>query len=429
MKPSHLTTKYNQLYLHDFALKELAEKYGTPLYVYDEEEIHEKLKLYKNTFKSDKFQTEIVYASKAFLCKYMCTIANDEACFIDAVSLGDLYIIKEAGFPLSKVVFHGNNKSNEELSFAITNNVGLIVVDNLNELIVIDKIAKKEKLSVNTLFRVNPGIDAHTHKYIQTALFVSKFGESIYDEEMIDKIISTYKKSKYVNLLGFHSHIGSQIKEFKPFLLNIDKMIEFSKKIEDKYNITLPFLNLGGGFGIKYYEKDTSFSVDVLLKRMIKRIEKLKKELNYNLRKVFIEPGRSIVANAGITLYKCGIIKKTYGGKNFLFIDGGMTDNIRPALYQAIYACDIVNKVNNPKIIKVDIAGKCCESGDIIAHDVLVPNVSPGDIMTVYATGAYTYSMSSNYNSILKPAVIMVSKSDKLVVKKEELNDLIKTNI
>ena len=201
-------------------------------------------------------------------------------------------------------------------------------------------------------------------------------------------------------------------------------MIEFTKNIEDKYEIKLPYLNLGGGFGVKYYEEDNEISLAYVLEKMIKRLEKTSKQLEYNLEKVFIEPGRSIVGTAGITLYECGFVKKTYGEKNYLFINGGMTDNIRPALYQAKYAVDIVNKAENEKNLKVDIAGKCCESGDLIATDTMIPQAEPGDILAVYTTGAYTYSMSSNYNSITKPAVIFVGKDVKIVSKREKLEDL-----
>ncbi|MCI6509164.1 MAG: diaminopimelate decarboxylase [Bacilli bacterium] len=426
MRPTNLKVINDELYLNNVSLTSLANQYKTPLYVFDEFELEEKMDEFKDYFCSEKFMTEIVYASKAFLVPEICKMASKKGLMIDAVSLGDLYVINYSGFPLTRVVFHGNNKSDEELEYAVKNNVGIIVVDNLDELQRLNKVAKHYQKSINTLFRVNPGIDAHTHKYIQTALFVSKFGESIYDEVLIDKIIKEYLESKYVKLLGFHSHIGSQIKAFKPFLLNIEKMIDFSKNIEEKYQIKLPYLNLGGGFGIQYYEDDTSFDTPKLLNRMIKHLEKLSKEKNYHLEKVFIEPGRSIVGNAGISLYTCGITKHTYGGKNYLFIDGGMTDNIRPALYQAIYQCEVINKVTKKKEIVVDVAGKCCESGDIIAKDVLLPQTKPGDILVVYATGAYTYSMASSYNNHLKPKVLFIGDTIKEVSKEEPIEDLIK---
>lgn len=426
MKPKHLQIKNHELYLNNYSLKEIAKTYGTPLYVFDEIELHEKMQEFTNNFISKKFQTNVVYASKAFLVPAIVEIVKNEGLYMDSVSIGDLYVAKMAGLPLKQVVFHGNNKENEELVFAVKNDVGLIVVDNIDELKRLKKIAEQENKQVNTLFRVNPGIDAHTHKYTKTALYESKFGESIYDEQTIDEIIKTYQNDKYVKLLGFHSHIGSQIKETKPFILNIEKMINFSRQIELKYNIQLPVLNIGGGFGIKYHEKDSDLFLPKLLKKMIKHIEKVSQDIGYNIEKVMIEPGRSIVGTAGITLYECGIVKHTYGKKNYLFINGGMTDNIRPALYQAKYEVDIVNKIEEKKEIIVDIAGKCCESGDIIAYDAPIPYPEKGDILVVYATGAYTHSMSSNYNNILKPAVIFVGNDIKCVATREKLEDLYK---
>lgn len=424
MKPKYLYTKNNELYLHNFSLKSLAEKYKTPLYVYDEVDLDEKMKEYKEFFSSKKFDTKIVYASKAFLVPEIAKMVQKNDLYMDSVSLGDLYIAKKAGFEFKRIVFHGNNKSDEELSYAVENNVGLIVVDNIDELNRLIKIAQKKNQEVNTLFRVNPGINAHTHKYIKTSLYVSKFGESIYDEQMIDLIINTYQKNKLVKLLGFHSHIGSQIKEIHPFVLNIKKMVAFSKYIEKKFQISLPILNIGGGFGIKYYEGDSDVDLSKLLRRMIKTIENEIKKIDYTPQTIMIEPGRSIVGSAGITLYECGTLKHTYGGKNYLFIDGGMTDNIRPSLYQAKYEVAIAGKVENEKNVIVDIAGKCCESGDIIAYDVMLPTPEVGDILVTFATGAYTYSMASNYNNNLKPMVIFVGDKVKIVSKRESLDDL-----
>ncbi len=424
MTPKYLTIKNHELYLHNYALTDLAKTFGTPLYVYDEQDLREKMNLFKDNFSSKKFESKVVYASKAFLVPEIVKMVQDEGLYIDSVSLGDLFLFKMVKFPLEKVVFHGNNKSDEELEYAIINKVGLIVVDNLDELKRLIKIAQKNKRIVNTLFRVNPGINAHTHKYTQTALYVSKFGESIYDDSTIDEIIRTYKSSDLVKLCGFHSHIGSQIKEMKPFILNIQKMVSFSKNVETKYQIKLPILNIGGGFGIKYYEGDKEIDLVKLLKKMVKSIEVETQKMGYNPKTIMIEPGRSIVGNAGITLYQCGMLKHTYGNKNYLFINGGMTDNIRPALYQAKYEVAIANKIEQKKELLVDVAGKCCESGDIIAQDALIPLPSKDDILVVYATGAYTYSMSSNYNNILKPAVIFVGDKVKVVSKRETLDDL-----
>lgn len=424
MKPMNLKTINNELYLNNFSIKELAEKYNTPLYIFDEKHLRYNMSNYVNNFKSKKFNTNIVYASKAFLVPELCKIVNEESLFMDAVSIGDLFVAKSSSFPMEKIVFHGNNKSNQELEYAIDNQVGIIVVDNLDELVRLDKLASLKKVVVNTMFRVNPGIDVHTHKYIQTALYVSKFGESIYDDDTINNVIEYYKSSKYVKLLGFHSHIGSQIKEVKPFLLNVDKMLYFTKSIEDKFDMKLSHVNLGGGFGIKYYEKDSDILLEYVLNKIIKRIESVSKKLNLHIDNVYIEPGRSIVGTPGITVYECGIIKHTYGGKNFLFINGGMTDNIRPALYQAKYEVEVVKLNSEAEKVVVDVVGKCCESGDFIAKDVTIPTTNPGDYLVVYGTGAYTYSMSSNYNNLIKPCVIFVSDEVKVVSRREEINDL-----
>lgn len=426
MKPLGLNVKENIAYLHNYKLEDLAKEYQTPLYVLDEEDINNRLNTFLTSFKGNYFKPTIVYASKALLLPYLAMMVNSKGLSMDAVSIGDLYIAKESGFKMGNIVFHGNNKSACELTYAIDNGVGLIVVDNLFELKLLDKILKEKSKNVNILIRVNPGIDAHTHKYIQTSKLTSKFGESIYDEKVIEELITITKNSMNINLLGFHAHIGSQIHETASFLVEIDKMIEFQNNVSSKYNINLPIINLGGGFGIKYTKDEQNTPLCAMLEKMSKRIdERLSKEKT-TIKEVMIEPGRSIISPAGITLYTCSQIKHTYGGKNYLFVDGGMTDNIRPALYDATYECDIVNKMKNEKNILVDVVGKCCESGDIIRRDVLIPSLESGDVLMVYATGAYNYSMSSNYNSHLKPAVIMVGKDVKVISRRETLEDLMR---
>lgn len=424
MKSKYMNIRNNQLYIKNHSLMDLAKEYKTPLYVFDEQHLIDELDNYNNSFKSSLFDTNVVYASKAFLVPELCNLLIEKDFHIDIVSLGDMGILEKAHFPFSKVVFHGNNKSIDELEEAVKNNIGLIVVDNLREIELLEQVASKYNKTIDTLFRFNPGIDAHTHNYIKTALYESKFGESIYDEECIDKIVNAYKKANHLRWLGCHSHIGSQIRENGPFLLNIDKMLEFTKSLNNKYNLDLSVIDLGGGMGIDYESNPSDFKLDELLKQMIERIELKVKELNLNIKRVLIEPGRSIVGTAGVTLYTCGYLKKTYGGKHYLFIDGGMNDNIRPALYQAEYDVDIVNKMNDEKVIVTDVVGKCCESGDIIAKDARVPMMNIDDVMVVYNTGAYTYSMSSNYNGLFKPAVVFVNDQVKIVSKRETKEDL-----
>lgn len=426
MKPTGLKVKDNIAYLHNYRLDDLAKKYSTPLYIIDEEEIDNRIETFSDNFKSDKFKSTIVYASKALLLPYLVQKINDKGLSMDAVSIGDLYIANQSGFNMKNIVFHGNNKTIEELTYAIDNGVGIIVVDSLFELQLLSQLLDNSNKIISILIRINPGIDAHTHKYIQTSKLTSKFGESIYDMKTIDKMVQIINENDKINLLGFHSHIGSQIHETESFILEMNKMIDFQNSISLKYNLKLPVINLGGGFGIKYTQDEKNTPLEEMLQKLLYALQKKLIETNSNITEVMIEPGRSIVGPAGITLYTCSQIKNTYGGKNYLFVDGGMTDNIRPALYNATYECDIVNKMEKEKKVLVDVVGKCCESGDIIRKDVLIPDIDPNDVLVVYATGAYNYSMSSNYNSHLKPAVIVVGKEIKIISRREKLEDLMR---
>ncbi len=425
MKPKYLKVIDNIAHIREHNLVEIAKIYGTPLYVFDQIELEENMDCFKKNFESNLFNTHVVYASKAFLVPELCNILNHKDLWMDAVSLGDLYVAKSSGFNMEHIIFHGNNKSKDELKFALENN-SVIVVDHYQELEQIKNLAISLNLSAKTMFRVNPGINAHTHKYIQTATYVSKFGESIYDDKTIDQIMNFYLNHQNIKLLGFHSHIGSQIQEIEPFIMNVEKMMEFSQKIITKYQYPLTSINFGGGFGIKYINEDIPIDLERVLKLMIKKIIDMSKQTGFNPIDVYIEPGRRILGNSGITLYRCGDFKHTYGDKNYQFIDGGMTDNIRPALYNADYSCDIANKMNNEKNVICDIAGKCCESGDIIIYNAMIPSTNPGDIMIIYSTGAYNYSMASNYNNMLKPAVVFVKDQPKLVARRESLDDLLR---
>ena len=424
MRPLGFKVINNEAYLNNHKLSDIAKEYKTPLYVMDDVHLRKTLDDFKNYFKGSTFNPYVVYASKAFMTPYICNLMTEYNNYMDSVSIGDLYVAQYSGFNMEHIVFHGNNKSIEELEYAIKENVGIIVVDNYHELCLLDTLLKNNKKQ-NILIRVNPGIDAHTHKYIQTAKLSSKFGESIYDAEIIDKLITKIKTSENLNLLGFHAHIGSQIHESEAFITEIDKMVAFQLDICSRYNIQLPTLNLGGGFGIKYEKDEKNLSIKDMMITISNHLDEVLKNQKI-IKNIMIEPGRSIVGPAGITLYTCSQIKKTYGGKNYLFIDGGMTDNIRPALYDATYECDIVNKMEDNKEILVDVVGKCCESGDIIRQNVLVPQIEEDETLVVYATGAYNHSMSSNYNNHLKPAVVSVGETVKLVSRRESLDDLCK---
>lgn len=418
----------NELYIGDYKLSDLADKFKTPLYVYDEAGIINKIDIFKKSFKSALFDTTIVYASKAFLAPYLCKLLENKGLSIDAVSVGDLYLLKQANFPMDRVIFHGNNKSIEELNLCLDLKVKYIVIDSLRELIRLDILTQKKKVKCNTLFRVNPGIEAHTHEFIQTSLLDSKFGESINDREIFEKITNVYRNSPYLVLKGFHAHIGSQINVSSSFLKEVEVLLDFMEIFENesKYNVTV--LDIGGGFGIKYLDTDTALDLEDTLTNIVKIVEEKIKTRGLSIKELVIEPGRSIVGDSGVTLYTCGGSKKTFNKKNLCIIDGGMADNIRPALYRAEYSVDIANRVNSPEKHVYDIVGKYCETGDIIARNVILGKVLDKDIIVTHSTGAYCYSMSSNYNGSLRPAVIFINKDKiKEVIRRETYEDFVKT--
>ena len=400
-------------------LKTLANEYKTPLYIYDAKMLNDNMKLYKNNFKSKEFETEVIYASKAFNVKEMVRLVKNNGLSLDCVSVGELYTALKVGFDPANVYFHGNNKTPNDIKYIIENNVGNIVVDNLMELEEIDKISNELNKDVNVLIRINVGVSAHTHKFIVTAHIDSKFGV-LYGSNDFNKMIEIIKNSNRINFLGFHSHIGSQIFDLNAFEAALNKLIGYCKDFE------FPLvLNIGGGFGVNYTSEDSKIPFDVVSKTLIETCEKTLKENNVKIQKLCIEPGRSIVGEAGYTLYTVGYIKKT-PNKEYYFIDGGMTDNIRPALYQAKYYATIVDKENLERNHVVTVAGKCCESGDLIIEDLPLQEAKPGDLLLTYTTGAYGYSMSSNYNKALTPAVVFVEDGKtKLAVRRQTYEELI----
>ncbi len=408
---------------------DLKEEFGTPLYVMDEELVRETCRTYKDNFKLEGIDTEVIYASKAFQNIAMCRLIDEEGLSLDVVSGGELYTALKADFPASKIYMHGNNKTYEELVMAINAGVGTIIVDNEQEMVLIESICKDMDRGVSALLRVNPGVEAHTHEYIQTTKNDSKFGESIFDEKVFG-FISRLSESDYINFKGFHCHIGSQIHEEESFYLGATIMLDFLKKVKEKCNFITTELNLGGGFGIYYNEEDTPMDISAFLKELLIKIKAKCEDLDIHLPKIMIEPGRSIVSNAGTTLYTVGGIKETYGGRDYIFIDGGMNDNPRPALYSAIYEASIANKMNDENTTLYTIAGKCCESGDIIRKDIELPKAEVGDIVAVASTGSYNYSMASNYNRIGRPAVVFVKDGTaRLAVKRETYEDIIKNDV
>lgn len=409
---------------------ELAKEYGTPLYIMDEGLIREHCRSFKESM--DKYyggQGLVCYASKAFCCKAMCRIMLEEGLGLDVVSEGELYTALSVGFPPEKLCFHGNNKTDHELSYALENGVGRIIVDNIYELERLNRLAEKTGRTANIMYRIKPGIDAHTHNFIMTGQIDSKFGFALETGEAYEAVKKAIECS-HINLVGLHCHIGSQIFDIDPFVKAAEVMLTFIAKIKDELGFEVKELNLGGGFGIRYTEEDAPVGYDKYMEKVSEKVKEVCAEKNVKLPFILIEPGRSIAAPAGITLYTVGGRKEIPNIRTYVSIDGGMGDNPRYALYQSKYDVEVANKANLPKTETVTVAGKCCETGDLIGEGMPIQPVEPGDILAVLATGAYNYSMSSNYNRIPKPPVVMIRDGkSRVVVKRETFEDIVRNDI
>lgn len=425
-----LSTKDNMLYIDGVSAADLVKEFKTPLYVYSEKTIRSAMAQFRESI-NDFYNGNgmVLYASKAFSCKEMYRLAKEENIGVDCVSGGEIYTALSAGFNPKNIVFHGNNKTYEELEFAVKENVGRIIADNFDDLDLIALVAKENKKTVNIQLRITPGIDAHTHDFIKTGQDDSKFGFTLSNGSAFKAAEKAFN-TEYINVLGLHCHIGSQIFETLPFEEAAKVMIGFIKEIKEKLGKEIKELNLGGGFGIKYLESDSPKKFTEFLKDVSKILITETKAADIALPKIFIEPGRSIVAPAGLTLYTVGNIKEIKGMHNYVSIDGGMGDNPRFALYGAKYTVLVANKTEEPKNYTANIVGKCCESGDIIAENVKIAKPERNDILAVLATGAYNYSMASNYNRIPRPAAVLVNdKKAKIIIKRETYEDLVKNDI
>ncbi len=409
---------------------ELAKQFGTPLYVMDENTIILNCKRYQEAMQH-YYQGNgmVLYASKAFSCLYMCKLVNELGMGLDVVSGGELYTALKAGFDMSRVYFHGNNKTNAELTMAVQHKVGTIVVDNLDELERLNQIAAQNGNIVRVMFRIKPGIDAHTHSFIQTGQIDSKFGVALENGEALE----AYRRAiQYPNLKvsGVHCHIGSQIFELEPFELAAKVMMNFIGDLHDELGIEIEELNLGGGYGIKYTQEDQPINYDAYIEAVSKVVKQTAKTRGVAQPKIMMEPGRSIAAPAGITLYTVGGVKEIKNVRTYVSVDGGMIDNPRYILYESKYDAVIANKAGAAREKVVTIAGKCCESGDLLIKDIKMPEIKVGDILAVLATGAYNYSMASHYNRIPNPAVVMVKDGKvKEIVRRETYDDIIKNDI
>ncbi len=417
------TDEFGVVKLGGCSLLDLAKKYGTPLYVYDEETIRDICKDYKNAFASYP-DVQPMFASKAFMVKAIASIMQSEGFGLDVVSGGEIYTAYKAGFDMSKALFNGNNKSAQELELAIEVGVGRFSVDNFYEIELLGELSEKHGKNLDILLRITPGIECHTHEYIQTGHLDSKFG---FDLTQIDAALELIlNKFPKLSVKGLHAHLGSQIFETQVYYDAAQVAMEQFDHIRKKFGITLTELNIGGGLGITYTQEDNPPSVEEIAKVIIGSINNAAEKYNHPLPKLYLEPGRSIVGTAGVALYKAGSYKQVPKGRKYIALDGGMADNPRPAMYQAKYTAIVVNKMNETIKEKVTLAGRFCESGDILISDIELPKIEAGDIICIPNCGAYGYSMSSNYNRVLKPAIVLVNSGQSdIIIRRETYEDLV----
>ena len=420
----------NHLVIGQHDTVELAKKFGTPLYVLDEDLMRDNCRTYKNAI--DTYYDGhglVLFASKALCTMYTGRLVEEEGLGADVVSGGELYTLYKAGFPMEKVFFHGNNKTPDEIELALNCGVGHIVVDNKYELELLNRIANEKNVNQRILFRIKPGIDAHTHDFVKTGQIDSKFGVALENGEAYE-IHKLALSMSNIQIDGVHCHIGSQIFDVEPFCEAAKVMIGFIADLYDKLGIKVNILNLGGGFGIKYTATDDPIAPSEYIHKVTNVVKELAQEKGIDLPFLVFEPGRSIVASAGITLYTVGCVKEIENVRTYVSIDGGMCDNPRYILYGSKYTAVLANNASAEPVAPITIAGKCCESGDLIQEHVMMPQIHVGDTLAVLATGAYNYSMSSNYNRIPRPPIVAVSGNEaKIIVKRETYDDLIKNDV
>ena len=420
----------NHLVIGQHDTVELAKKFGTPLYVLDEDLMRDNCRAYKNAI--DTYYDGhglVLFASKALCTMYTGRLVAEEGLGADVVSGGELYTLYKAGFPMEKVFFHGNNKTPDEIELALNCGVGHIVVDNKYELELLNRIANEKNVNQRILFRIKPGIDAHTHDFVKTGQIDSKFGVALENGEAYE-IHKLALSMSNIQIDGVHCHIGSQIFDVEPFCEAAKVMIGFIADLYDKLGIKVKILNLGGGFGIKYTATDDPLAPSEYIHKVTNVVKELAQEKGIDLPFLVFEPGRSIVASAGITLYTVGCVKEIENVRTYVSIDGGMCDNPRYILYGSKYTAVLANNASAEPVAPITIAGKCCESGDLIQEHVMMPQIHVGDTLAVLATGAYNYSMSSNYNRIPRPPIVAVSGNEaKIIVKRETYDDLIKNDV
>ncbi|CUR39905.1 Diaminopimelate decarboxylase [Limosilactobacillus reuteri] len=404
---------------------DLAHQFGTPLVVYDVQQIRQQIRAFKRVFEENNVDYAVSYASKAFSAIAMYQVVAAEGAHVDVVSGGELYTAIKAGFPMADVSFHGNNKSREELEMAIDHHVGTIMIDNFHEIELLADVLEKLDAHVDVMLRITPGISAHTNKYIQTGQVDSKFGFDLQSGQA-DEALAKVLENPRMQMKGLHAHIGSQIFELAGFEGVAKKLVEVAAHWQEKFNYQAAVINVGGGFGIRYVKDDTPLAPEEFVAAIIKAIKAEIKEINLAMPAIWIEPGRSIAGPAGYNLYTVGSRKDVPGLKPYVTVDGGMGDNIRPALYEAQYETVLANNPRAELVEHVRVAGKYCESGDILSQNQVLPATKPGDVLAMLDTGAYGYSMASNYNRNPRPAVVFAEKGTaQVVIKRETYDDLV----
>ena len=428
----NLTVKDGVLYFAGQNTVELAKKYGTPLYLLDEDKIREKCRIYKHAFEKHFGPgSQLLYASKANCFKQIYEIMTEEKMGIDVVSSGEIYVALKAGYDLSDAYFHSNNKTDEDIAYAMEKGIGYFVADNVEEVKAVEKEAARRGIKQKLLLRLTPGIDPHTYEAIATGKVDSKFGTPI-ETGQADEIVEFTLKQEHIFLEGFHCHVGSQVFGEDIFERAAVVMLEFIAAMRDKYGYTARVLDLGGGYGVRYIESDPYLDIEIKVGQVAASIKETCRRLNLEMPEIHMEPGRSIVADAGMTLYTVGTVKKIPGYKNYVSIDGGMPDNPRFALYRSSYTCLPANKMDEKCDFQCSVVGRCCESGDIIQEHVMMPESIGGyDTVAVCTTGAYNYSMASNYNKLPRPPIVMLrgGRESYVAVKRESFEDLVRNDV
>ncbi|QGP93744.1 Diaminopimelate decarboxylase [Neomoorella glycerini] len=408
---------------------ELAREFGTPLYIFDEECIRNNCREFYRAFGVKEGLARVIYAGKAFLTTAMCRIIASEGLGLDVVSGGELYTALAAGFPVENIYFHGNNKSYAELCQALEAGIGRFVVDNFAELELLSRLSTERGQVARIILRVTPGIEAHTHDYIRTGQIDSKFGFTLPNGQALEAA-RRVKDLPGIEFKGLHCHIGSQIFELEPYSQAVAVMLELAAAIKEATGLLTSELDLGGGFGIYYTAEDHPRPVSAYAETILARVREEARALNLPQPLVIVEPGRAIIGPAGSTAYTVGTVKEIPGVRKYVAVDGGMADNIRPALYGANYEAILANKANLPAAETVAITGKCCESGDMLIWEADLPRVEAGDILVISCTGAYGYTMASNYNRLGRPAAVLVREGNAdLILKREDYNDLLRNDV